>query len=355
MNNNKDFYKTFRTKGIDKDFLKKQTLYNLYKTPKKEGKYMPHYDIYINEDDTHQADLLYMPNDNGFLYALVIVDISTSRVEAEPLKHRDALTVRDAFKKIYEDKKRGLTFPRLLQVDDGSEFKAECRQYLESKDVIVRAGKAGRSRQQATVESLNGEIAKSLFMRMSAEELLNNEKSTEWVDDLPIIIKALNEEREHKADINHKYGDPLINPNEGILLENTKVRVQLDKPKEILGQKLSGKFRKTDIRWSPKIYNIETFHIIPEQPILYNLKELKYVQFTRPQLQVVDDDEEMPPVKVLRKFKVEKIVDKAKKNGVIVYKVKWENYDDTHNTWESRTKLLKDIPNMVKEFDLKNK
>ena len=348
------YYQTFRTKGLPANELDKQLIHNLYKRPAKEKQYQPHYDTHIAEDNTHQADLLYLPNDDGYKYALVITDIGTGRVEAYPLKSRDANAVKQAFKAIYEDKKRGLGFPKLLQVDDGSEFKAECRIYLESHGVFIRHGKPGRSRQQAIVEKLNGDIAKSLFMRMTAEELLNNEQSTEWKEDLPVIIKALNEEREHEADTEHEYGDPEVNPNEELLAPGTKVRIQLDKPRELLGQKLSGKFRKSDIRWNPKIYTIETFHIIPEQPILYNVNELKYVRFTRPQLQVVNTEELLPPVSVLRKFKVETILKKAKKNGRVVYLVKWKNYDDSHNTWESRIKLLHDVPTLVHGFDHKN-
>ena len=125
----------------------------------------------------------------------------------------------------------------------------------------------------------------------------------------------------------------------------------MDKPRELLGQKLSGKFRKSDIRFDPKVYTINSFHLIPEQPVMYSLNELKYVQFTRPQLQVVQSDEEMPPVSVLRKFKVERILDKAKKNGRVVYLVKWLNYPDSANTWETRLKLINDVPDIVSEFE----
>ena len=347
MNN---YYKTFRTKGTDRDELNKQTLYKLYKRPKKEST-QPHYDTHIAEDNTHQADLLYMPVDDGYRYALVIVDIGTGRVEAEPLKSRTADVVRDAFKTIYTDKKRGLRFPKLLQVDDGGEFKGECEAWLESKGVLLRHGKAGRSRQQAVVEKLNGDIARSLFMRMTAEELLNNEKSVEWIQDLPVVIKALNEEREHEADVNHKYGDPIVSKGDEDLLEaGTKVRIMLDKPRELLGVKLSGKFRMGDIRWNPKIYSVETFLFVPEQPVMYRLNELKYVQFTREQLQVVGE-EDMPPVSVLRKWKVERIVDKAKRNGRVVYLVKWAGFSESDNTWEPRAKLLIDVPSLVKDYE----
>eukprot|EP01132_Coremiostelium_polycephalum_P009074 gene9074-11114_t len=50
--------------------------------------------------------------------------------------------------------------------------------------------------------------------------------------------------------------------------------------------------------------------------------------------------------------KVEKILDKKKIKGVIHYLVKWVGYNDEEdNTWEPRSTLLEDVPDIVNEYE----
>ncbi|EGG23142.1 hypothetical protein DFA_05272 [Cavenderia fasciculata] len=77
-----------------------------------------------------QADLLFLPDDNGFKYALVVVDLA-SRL-TEPFQNKTAKEVRDEFIKIY---KRGvLKQPNIIQMDPGTEFKGATKQYFEQND-----------------------------------------------------------------------------------------------------------------------------------------------------------------------------------------------------------------------------
>lgn len=62
------FYKTFGVEGTNEKDLKKEKLYNLIKVPKKDkGKNMPHIDDFI-KNATQQADILFLPNDDGYKY-----------------------------------------------------------------------------------------------------------------------------------------------------------------------------------------------------------------------------------------------------------------------------------------------
>lgn len=49
---------------------------------------------------SHQADLLHLPDD-GCHYLLVVVDTATRTVDAEPLKTKDSIEVKNATTKIY--------------------------------------------------------------------------------------------------------------------------------------------------------------------------------------------------------------------------------------------------------------
>ncbi len=46
----------------------------------------------------------------------------------------------------------------------------------------------------------------------------------------------------------------------------------------------------------------------------------------------------------------EKIVDKRMKGGKIEYKVKWENYSDTQNTWEP-VRNLSSVVFLIEEYE----
>ena len=44
----------------------------------------------------YQADLLFLPNDEGYKYALVVVDIGSGLCDAEPLKSKKTTEVKSA-------------------------------------------------------------------------------------------------------------------------------------------------------------------------------------------------------------------------------------------------------------------
>ena len=124
---------------------KRKFIRRITKPPKKDkGENETHF-FNPTPNNTHQADLLSLPNDKGFKYLLVVVDISTKLVDAQPLRQKSAPAVLNAMKKIYD---RGiLKLPQRLEVDDGGEFKSTFHQYFKDKDIYIRRGKPGRHRQ----------------------------------------------------------------------------------------------------------------------------------------------------------------------------------------------------------------
>ena len=107
-----------------------------------------------------------------------------------------------------------------------------------------------------------------------------------------------------------------------------KVRVALDEPRSVAGNdKLHGKFRSSDIRWSVKPTTINNILIHENQPILYTVDGHKNVGYTRERLQVVNEPENKPPEKIIKLFIPEKFMDKRKVNNRVEYLVKWEGYD----------------------------
>ena len=112
-------------------------LSSLYEIPKKDkGLNVPHFQP-VDPNITQQADLLTLPADDGYRYALVVVDNGSRKVDAQPLKNKDSKTVLNAFKAIY---KRGiLKIPERMEVDAGSEFKGEVKDFFEKISCIARS------------------------------------------------------------------------------------------------------------------------------------------------------------------------------------------------------------------------
>jgi hypothetical protein len=100
----KEYYDNYGLTGVDSKKLKNELLYNLYKKPEKEkGQDMPRFQAY-SPDAVHQADLLFLPHDKNYKYALNVVDIATRLMDSEPLKEKTSEAVLDAFKKFMQGK-----------------------------------------------------------------------------------------------------------------------------------------------------------------------------------------------------------------------------------------------------------
>ena len=86
----------------------------------------------------YQADLLYLPEDDGYKYALVVVDCATHAMDAVPLRDKSNDTVLKAFQRVFTGKY--LAIPKFsVEVDDGKEFKGSVAKYFHDKGVILRA------------------------------------------------------------------------------------------------------------------------------------------------------------------------------------------------------------------------
>lgn len=357
VNDIKKYYETFNVGDVkDPKNLKDQVLYNLYKkaVPDK-GVNAPKIEP-MPAGLVHQLDCLYLPDDDGYKYALTVVDVGSRVMDCEPMKEISAETVMESLLKIY---KRGiLKLPKqTLQIDSGSEFKGDFKKHFEKLGINLRVAQTGRHRQQGLVESRNKSVATPLLKRQTAEELITGEKSTQWVKFLPVVVKYLNTKFKVKNPWDDKhpdydviFGETKCKGNACDVIDvGTNVRYQLDEPLDVAsGKKLSGKFRAGDIKWSMKPVQIEHVQLMPNEPPLYKLKG-KTALYTRGQLQIASDNEKLPPASVQEKFIIEKIVKQIKKAGKIFYEVKWKGYNKTSE--EPREKLMEDAPQLVEEFE----
>ena len=99
--------------------------------------------------------------------------------------------VAKAFETIYT--RSSLTYPKKLNIDSGGEFKGEVKKLFANHNVELIVGEPGNHRAQGIVERFNKTLAEKLFPAQYAKEMIQDGRSSEWVENLPSIIKVLNE------------------------------------------------------------------------------------------------------------------------------------------------------------------
>ena len=212
----------------------------------------------------------------------------------------------------------------------GSEFKGDVLELLKKHNVIVRNSATQRHTQTAFVERANLLIGKAIATLQAKKEIEKNKTVKGWVDHLQTIIETINDKADttkekRELQINKKIEEnkmilkeaskknpdnevdeliddiksktqpnimkkdiPLSGKNAkqlGILPEGTKVRIALDYPiNHVTGEKLHGKFRAGDIRFSKEIHTIDKIILSPNQPISYLVSNIKNRSFLSNQL-----------------------------------------------------------------------
>ena len=145
----------------------------------------------------HQFDLFYMPSDtlygNKYKYILPGIDAASRYKVARPLRTRQVKDVAEMIVDIY--KVGLLTYPKIFQCDNGSEFKGEVTKLLEKHEVkIQRVTMKYKHTHTAFVEALNKILAERLFKVQDAQEFNDPEQvSLRWVKHLYGLADELND------------------------------------------------------------------------------------------------------------------------------------------------------------------
>ena len=302
--------KTGASEKIVRNWLRKQAIWQIYLPP---PAYIPR-PTSLNKsighpNEMHQADLLYLPHDTvkrkTYKYALTIVDVATRYKEAEPLMNKTSYQVSEAIKRIY--RRSALSWPNILKIDPGKEFLGEFNTLMKEKKVKVQRGGVGLHRAQGIVERFNRTLAERLFGHQYAQELLNpTERSRLWVERLPQVIKALNNE---ETRLISTVKDEPLTPTKAMQLKNIKqlssspahkekqlnvnsVVRYLYQPGEL---EEDSRKRATDPIWSVDTYRLDKITTDPNQPTLYYLKDGPKRSFVRQELLVLSDEVEFGP------------------------------------------------------------
>lgn len=278
-----------------KNLRNRDLIDKLYQKPKKEID-TPSYNI-LAPDVFHEIDVLSLPNDDGTGHLLTIIDVHNSLVDARPIRSMTMNNIIHALDDIYENSQY-LSYPHTIQGDsqfDNTEF----RRWCDKRQIALKITVAYRHRQNAHVERLNQAIGKAVWLYQIDKEIDTGKNFTKWKSIIKEIIEDLNNARKKRLNKNYqKKNEPddsiKLNKNNSTLLERgTKVRLMLDQPETLHGNKIFGKFRQTDHRWKyqPQYEVVENF-INMGSPPLYKIKNLRTNKivdafYTKEQLQVV--------------------------------------------------------------------
>ena len=178
-----------------KQWLSRQAFWQVH-LPAPKSIDRPHYKV-TTPNEMHQFDLLYMPSDSlyGSKYKYILAGINAAfRYKvARPLRTKQARDVAEMIADIY--KVGPLTYPKIFQCDNGSEFKGDVTKMLETNEVkIRRVTTKYKHTHTAFVEALNKILTERIFKVQDAQELNDPEKvSLRWVKHLYGLVDKLND------------------------------------------------------------------------------------------------------------------------------------------------------------------
>ena len=162
---------------VIKQWLSWQAFWQVY-LPAPNSIDRPHYQV-TSPNEMYQFDLLYMPSDtldeNKYKYILAGIDAASRYKVARPLRTKQARDVAEMIADIY--KVGPLTYPKIFQCDNGSEFKGEMTKMSEKHEVKIR-----RVTTKYTHTHTNKWLTERLFKVQDAQELNDPDKvSSRWV------------------------------------------------------------------------------------------------------------------------------------------------------------------------------
>lgn len=250
-----------------KDAFYSIDLVSIMRKPDKNAKLYNHYDV-SNPNEEHQCDLLVLPNDSGFRYIFVVIDVASRYRECVPLRFKTSHACKDALQSVYDDKDCPLKPPIYLRSDQGPEFKGAFAQYLQSIHVVHLYRE--KSFHLPFVESVNRELARRIFRVQNIKELATSNVSKQWIHLLQGIVYDMNHEKHSATKIEpylaihlrtipqmtEDYDETLTSMHHKV---GTKVRRLLnnDEILDIPSRTITvGKRRATDPVWSMDVYTV---------------------------------------------------------------------------------------------------
>ena len=287
---------------VIKQWLSKQAFWQVHLPPPKHVD-RPHYEVMI-PNEMHQFDLLYTPSDtlygNKYKYILSRINVTFRYKVARPMRTKQVKDVAEMIADIY--KVGPLTYPKIFQCDNGSEFKAEVPKMLEKHEVKIRCMTTKyKHTHTAFIKALNKILSEQLFKVQDAQELNDpNKVSAMWVRHLYGLVDKLHDTQTQMTGMKPKDAiklsqAPLVNqesyPEEETLPKDGLYHYLLQPGEEHNDQRK----RATDRIWSKKTYRLREIMEDHGNSVMYYLKDGPERAFVKEELMLIPEDTELPP------------------------------------------------------------
>lgn len=166
-----------------KDFISKQTPYQLHKVPTKN---IMHPITTAASQVNYQVDTLHMQKfykeNKGMKYILLVIDIFNRVGRAIPMLNNTSVDAVDAFK--IATKSMGM--PKIVTSDDGSEFKGEFKNFLKSNNILHSVTSKGDHNKLGMVDRFSKTIKHMLYKHFT------NTEYTNWIDVIDGFVDSYN-------------------------------------------------------------------------------------------------------------------------------------------------------------------
>ena len=217
-----------------------------------------------------------------------------------PMRTKWAKDVAEMIADIY--KVGPLTYPKIFQCDNCSEFKAEVTKLLEKHEARIQCVMTKyKHTHTAFVKALNKVLAERLFKEQDAQELNDPDKvSATWVRHLYGLVDELNDMQTQMTGMKPKDAIklnqvPLVNrenyPPEDTLPEDRLYCYLLQPGEEHDDQQ----HRAMDRMWSKKTYRLREIVEEPGNQVMYFLKDGPERAFVSEELMLIPEDTKLPP------------------------------------------------------------
>ena len=245
-----------------------------------------------------------MPSDtlygNKYKYILAGIDAASRFKVARPLRTKQVRDVAEMIADIY--KVGPLTYSKIFQCDNGSEFKGEVTKMLEKNEVKIRRVMTKyKHTHTAFVEALNKILAERSFKVQDAQELNDPKKvSSRWVKDLYGLVDELNDTTTEMIGMKPKNAIkldevPVVNreiyPPEEVLPEDGLYQYLLQPGEEHDDQRRGA----TDTIWSKGTYRLREIAENPGNRVMYYLLDGPERAFVSEELMLIPEDTELLP------------------------------------------------------------
>ncbi|GBB89273.1 hypothetical protein RclHR1_15970007 [Rhizophagus clarus] len=125
---------------------------------------------------TNKTSLKYIPRVSKKYKALLnIIDCASRYKASVPLISKNSLKVAKAFRKVYGDQNNPLTWPKLLQCDNGREWMGETSRLMQDHDITIWVIGLYSHRGTAIVERFNQTLLKILYKIQYAVESISSD------------------------------------------------------------------------------------------------------------------------------------------------------------------------------------